>query len=58
MAIHPANGQLLLRNLNELIGIGLYFIDRYEIASMNADKAVRREVVLDGRNGLTGNDLL
>lgn len=50
MAIHPANGQLLLRNLNELIGIGLYFIDRYEIASMNADKAVRREVVLDGRN--------
>ena len=48
MTIHPADGKFLLRHLNKLIRIGLDLIDGYEITSVNADKAVRRETVLDG----------
>src|SRR5438045_620407 len=56
MPVHPADRKLLLGYFDQLVGIGLYLVEGYDIATMDADKIVRRKAAFNKGYGLPGDD--
>src|SRR5437899_745913 len=56
MPVHPPDGELLPAYFDQFTGIGLYLIERYDIAAMNTDKTFRRKGAFNEGYGLPGDD--